>query len=74
VRILELACGTGRVLASLAQSLPSTTLVGVDSSSDMLGHAERRVAALPAAARERVFVPFGRVSPYLITLARRPDA
>lgn len=54
VRVLELACGTGRVLAALAHTLPSATLVGVDASPEMLGHAERRVAALSPAARERV--------------------
>lgn len=54
LRVLELACGTGRVLTSLAAALPSATLVGVDSSPEMLGRAERRVAALPEAARKRV--------------------
>jgi SAM-dependent methyltransferase len=54
VRVLELGCGTGRVLAALTTALPSATLVGVDTSPEMLGQAEQRLAALAVAARERV--------------------
>jgi SAM-dependent methyltransferase len=54
LRVLELACGTGRVLTALATALPSSTLVGVDTSPQMLAKAEQRLAALPGAARERV--------------------
>ena len=54
VRVLELACGTGRVLASLTAALPTAEFVGVDASPDMLSQAGRRVAGLAPAARERV--------------------
>jgi SAM-dependent methyltransferase len=54
VRVLELACGSGRVLASLTSALPTAELVGVDAAPDMLTRAERRLAALAPAARERV--------------------
>jgi SAM-dependent methyltransferase len=54
VRVLELACGTGRVLASLAASLPNAQLTGVDASPAMLAQAERALRSLPAAARDRI--------------------
>jgi SAM-dependent methyltransferase len=43
-RVLELACGSGRVTFTLAAALPKAEIVGVDSSIEMLGKA--------AAARE----------------------
>jgi ubiquinone/menaquinone biosynthesis C-methylase UbiE len=53
-RVLELACGSGRVTFTLAAALPKTEIVGVDSSIDMLGRAaEVRNAAAPS-VRERV--------------------
>jgi SAM-dependent methyltransferase len=54
VRVLELACGSGRVLAGLTSALPTAEIVGVDDSGEMLGRADRRLAALDAAARARV--------------------
>jgi SAM-dependent methyltransferase len=54
LRVLELGCGTGRVLAALTAALPSATLVGVDTSSQMLGQADRRLGTLGPAARARV--------------------
>lgn len=75
LRVLELACGTGRVLASLAAALPSATLVGVDSSREMLDQAEQRLARLSAAARERVSLvdgdmrsPVGDGTPFDVVL------
>ncbi len=43
--VLELACGTGRVLVALAQT--GHTVVGVDNSPAMLTLARRKIAALP---------------------------
>ena len=52
-RVLELACGSGRVTFTLAAALPTAEIVGVDSSIDMLGQAAARAAAEPF-VRERV--------------------
>ncbi|MGH9372659.1 MAG: class I SAM-dependent methyltransferase, partial [Vicinamibacterales bacterium] len=38
-RVLELACGSGRVTFALAAALPMAEIVGLDSSIDMLGKA-----------------------------------
>jgi len=38
-RVLELACGSGRVTFTLAAALAKAQVVGVDSSNGMLGHA-----------------------------------
>jgi len=47
-RVLELACGSGRVTFALAAALPRATIVGVDSSIDMLDQAAMaRDAAAP---------------------------
>jgi SAM-dependent methyltransferase len=59
VRVLELACGSGRVLASLAASLPSAELTGVDDSEEMLAQAQKTLSALSPAARERITVVQG---------------
>jgi trans-aconitate methyltransferase len=59
VRVLELACGSGRVLTSLAASLPGAELTGVDESEEMLAQAQKTLAALPPAARERITVHCG---------------
>lgn len=50
--VLELACGTGRVLVPLAQH--GITITGLDASQGMLDQARRKVAALPPEARKRV--------------------
>jgi SAM-dependent methyltransferase len=50
--VLELACGTGRVLAGLAAAGFACT--GVDSSPAMLARAERRLRALGLAERVRL--------------------
>lgn len=59
VRVLELACGSGRVLASLAASLPAAQLTGVDSSPAMLAQAERTLRPLSPSARERITITTG---------------
>jgi ubiquinone/menaquinone biosynthesis C-methylase UbiE len=53
-RVLELACGSGRVTLTLAAALPMAEIVGVDSSREMLDQAAvARDAAAPS-VRERV--------------------
>lgn len=50
--VLELGCGTGRVLLPVARA--GIEVVGVDSSAGMLEGLEARIAAEPAAVRRRV--------------------
>ena len=53
-RVLELACGSGRVTFTLAAALPMAEIIGVDSSIDMLGKAATARDALESSVRERV--------------------
>ena len=53
-RILELACGAGRVTYALATALRSAQIVGVDSSPEMLAQAATAATALGAALTSRV--------------------
>jgi SAM-dependent methyltransferase len=53
-RVLELACGSGRVTFTLAAALPKAEIVGVDSSIEMLGQAARACHAVDPLVRERV--------------------
>lgn len=55
--VLELACGTGRVTAPMAEA--GASVVGLDASAAMLEAASKRIAALPAAARKRVTLAQG---------------
>ncbi|HVZ72577.1 MAG TPA: class I SAM-dependent methyltransferase [Polyangia bacterium] len=64
--ILDLACGSGRLLAPLARD--GHLVVGIDRSAPMLARAAERVARLPRAARRRVLLARGD----LRTLAARP--
>ncbi len=64
--VLELGCGTGRVLLPMARTgLPVT---GIDRSAPMLQYARRRARRLPAAARPSIVrgdiraLPFPRAS------------
>lgn len=50
--ILEIACGTGRVLIPLAKA--GYRVWGIDSSSEMLGRAQKNMSALPKKAKERI--------------------
>jgi SAM-dependent methyltransferase len=50
--ILELGCGTGRVLLPLARA--GCTVVGVDNSHQMLARCRAKVAAEPPAVRARI--------------------
>ncbi len=53
-RVLELACGSGRVTFTLAAALPMAEIVGVDSSIEMLDKAATARDAAPRPVRERV--------------------
>lgn len=50
--VLELACGTGRVLIPVAEA--GVPVWGVDVTPAMLAQAEKKVAALPAEVRQRI--------------------
>ena len=50
--VLDLACGTGRVLIPAAHA--GVTMVGLDSSSAMLSVARKKVARLHEATRQRI--------------------
>jgi len=53
-RVVELACGSGRVTFRLAAALPRAKIVGVDSSIDMLGEAATARDAAEPLVRDRV--------------------
>src|SRR5262249_29321992 len=53
-RVLELACGSGRVTFALAAALPNAEIVGVDASIDMLGKAATAREVAEPSVRERV--------------------
>ena len=53
-RVLELACGSGRVTFTLAAALPMAEIVGVDSSIDMLAQAAAARDGAEPSVRERV--------------------
>lgn len=50
--VLEIGCGSGRLLVPLARA--GFAVTGVDASREMLARAELRLAAEPAAVRDRV--------------------
>ena len=53
-RVLELACGSGRVTLTLAAALQKAEIVGVDSSTEMLGRATTACDVAESAVRQRV--------------------
>ena len=53
-RVLEMACGSGRVTFTLAAALPTAEIVGVDSSIEMLGQAATARGAADPSVRGRV--------------------
>jgi SAM-dependent methyltransferase len=55
--ILELGCGTGRVLIPIARL--GKRITGIDSSPRMLGQCKAQLAAEPAAVREMAVVKLG---------------
>ena len=50
--VLELGCGTGRILIPVAES--GTNIVGLDNSPDMLSIARQKVSNLSADAQKRI--------------------
>lgn len=52
-RVLEMACGSGRVTFTLAAALPLTEIVCVDSSIDMLGQQHLPVVRVEASIATR---------------------
>jgi SAM-dependent methyltransferase len=50
--VLELGCGTGRLLIRAAEA--ECTITGVDGSRSMLDHCRAKLRALPAAVQKRV--------------------
>jgi ubiquinone/menaquinone biosynthesis C-methylase UbiE len=50
--VLELACGTGRILIPIARA--GVPIWGMDVSANMLAQAEKKVADLPAEVRNRI--------------------
>ena len=54
--LLELGCGSGRITLPLAEVAEAQDLriTGVDTSDEMLGEAEQKLADLPSACRARV--------------------
>jgi SAM-dependent methyltransferase len=57
-RVLEVACGTGRLILPLAR-LGGFSLVGLDRSEPFLEHARERLAAEPAPVRDAVTLVAG---------------
>jgi len=53
-RVLELACGSGRVTFPLAAALPRAEIVGVDSSIEMLGKAAEARSGTQSSVRPRI--------------------
>jgi ubiquinone/menaquinone biosynthesis C-methylase UbiE len=53
-RVLEFACGSGRVTFTLAKALPKAEIVGVDASPEMLDQAWRVREAAEPSVRDRV--------------------
>lgn len=53
-RVVEFACGSGRVTFALAAALPKAEIVGVDSSIEMLGQATAARDAVESSVGDRV--------------------
>lgn len=62
--VLELGCGTGRVLIPLAEK--GLRMTGLDVSPHMLGRCRRKVEALPAAVQARVTLAEGDMAGFRI--------
>jgi SAM-dependent methyltransferase len=50
--VLEVACGTGRILIPCAEA--GADITGIDACANMLGRCREKVAALPEAVRRRI--------------------
>ena len=67
--VLDLACGTGRVLIPIAHA--GVPVVGVDSSRAMLATARKKIARLPEPTRQRIELVEGDMRSF--SLGRRFD-
>lgn len=71
--VLELGCGTGRVTIPVART--GARIVGVDRSSEMLGHALKRMRRVRSSARPSLlrgdirFLPFGSSARFDLVMA-----
>lgn len=52
--VLDVACGTGDVSFRLHELFPDARITGLDLSAGMLGIAEKKLAAMDAAAKEHI--------------------
>jgi len=68
--VLELGCGTGRILIPVAQA--GVTITGLDLSVPMLDIARRKVAALDADTQDRIELVEGDMRRF--SLGRRFEA
>jgi ubiquinone/menaquinone biosynthesis C-methylase UbiE len=57
-RLLDLGCGTGRLLASAARRLPGTTLAGADACSAMLDAASAHISTAHLVQARAEHLPF----------------
>ena len=71
-RLLELGCGTGRLLVPLAQA--GHRVVGVDNAGAMLARADKRLAQLPVTIRERVTLVEADMTTFTLAAELRPAA
>lgn len=55
-RLLDVACGTGRLLLQLHQQFPDADLYGTDGSQDMLLQARQRLSAVPSLRLEHAII------------------
>ncbi len=46
-RVLDIGCGDGRITAAIAQQVPDGSVVGIDSSADMVAHAKDLARGTP---------------------------
>ncbi len=46
-RIVDLGCGTGNTIASVAEALPEASFIGIDGSARMIEEARRKLASRP---------------------------
>ncbi|MEU4620080.1 class I SAM-dependent methyltransferase [Actinoplanes sp. NPDC023801] len=71
VRVLDVGCGTGRLLAAAARRWPDAELIGVDPAAAMLRVARAKLprASFAVAAAEQLPCPSGSVDLVLSTTA-----
>lgn len=63
-KVLEIGCGEGLFLAQLALRAPAAELYGIDNDRSRVALAEKRLAAVSAAARSRLTCAEAPVVPY----------